>query len=72
MKATITVAGEQLMFSFGGKGAIPLTTLSETSFYFPGGFPVDFVKDDKGMVTHFLFHAPGSDLKFVRTDTANP
>ncbi len=72
MKATITVAGEQLMFSLGGKGAIPLTTLSETGFYFPGGFPVDFVKDDKGTVTHFLFLAPGADLKFVRTDTANP
>jgi hypothetical protein len=67
MKAVITVAGEQLMFSFGGKGAIPLTTLSETGFYFPGGFPVDFVKDDEGTVTHFLFHAPGDDMKFVRT-----
>jgi hypothetical protein len=72
IKATISVAGEQLMFSLGGKGAVPLTTLSETGFYFPGGFPLDFVKDDKGTVTHFLFHAPGSDLTFVRTETANP
>ena len=72
IKATISVAGEQLMFSLGGKGAVPLTTLSETGFYFPGGFPVDFVKDEKGAVTHFLLHAPGSDLQFVRTDTAKP
>jgi hypothetical protein len=72
IKAIISVTGGQLMFSLGGKGAIPLTTLSETGFYFPGGFPVDFVKDDKGTVTHFLFYAPGSELKFVRTDNANP
>ena len=42
MKGTITVAGGQLMFSIGGKGAVPLTTLSETGFYFPGGFPMEF------------------------------
>jgi hypothetical protein len=59
------------MFSPGRKGAVPLNTLSETAFCFPGGFPLDFVKDHKGAVTHFLFHAPGSDLVFVRTDTAN-
>jgi len=66
MKATIGVAGDQLMFSVGGKGAIPLTTLSETDFYVPGGFPMDFVKDDKGTVTHFLLHTPCGDFKFVR------
>lgn len=70
MKAVITVAGDQLMFSIGGKGAVPLTTLSETSFYFPGGFPMDFVKDDKGAVGHFLLHTPCGDFKFVRADTA--
>jgi hypothetical protein len=42
MKRTINVAGGQLMFSIGGKGAVPLTTLSETGFYFPGGFPMEF------------------------------
>lgn len=72
MKGTITVAGGQLMFSIGGKGAVPLTTLSETGFYFPGGFPMEFVKDDKGTVTHFLLHTPCGDFKFVRTDAANP
>jgi hypothetical protein len=66
MKATITVANEQLMFSIGGKGAVPLTTLSETGFYFPGGFPVEFVKDDKGAVTHFLLRTPCGDFKFQR------
>ena len=35
-------------------------------------FPLDYLKDDKGTVTHFLFHAPGSDMKFVPTDTTNP
>jgi hypothetical protein len=72
MKATITVAGEQLMFSLGGKGAVPLTTLSETGFYFPGGFPVEFVKDDKGAVTHFLLRTPCGDFKFARKDTGKP
>ena len=71
MKATITVGGDQLMFSLGGKGSVPLTTLSETAFYFPGGFPIDFVKDDKGAATHFLLHTPCGDFDFVRTDTAN-
>jgi hypothetical protein len=71
MKATISVTGEQLMFSIGGKGAVPLTTLSETGFYFPGGFPLEFVKDDKGSVTHFLFHAPCGDFKFVRSTAAH-
>jgi hypothetical protein len=64
MKATITVANEQLMFSIGGKGAVPLTTLSETRFYFPGGFPVEFVKDDKGAVSYFLLLTPCGDFKF--------
>jgi hypothetical protein len=72
IKATISVAGEQLLFSLGGKGAVPLTTLSEAGFYFPGGFPLEFEKDDKGSVTHFLFHAPGSDMKFVRTAAVAP
>ena len=68
MKAVITVAGDQLMFSLGGKGAVPLTTLSETAFYFPGGFPMDFVKDDKGAVTHFLLRTPCGDFNFMRAD----
>jgi hypothetical protein len=72
MKATIRVSGEQLLFSIGGKGAVPLTTLSETGFYFPGGFPMDFVKDDKGAVTHFILRTPCGDFKFVRKDGANP
>jgi hypothetical protein len=70
MKATLSVSGDQLMFSLGGKGAVPMTTLSETSFFFPGGFPVDFVQDGKGTITHFLLHAPCGDFKFVRTETA--
>lgn len=72
MKATITVADQQLMFSLGGKGAVPLTTLSETGFYFPGGFPVEFAKDDKGEVSHFLLRTPCGDLKFLRENGAKP
>ena len=72
IKATISVSGGQLMFSLGGKGAVALTTLSETAFYFPGGFPIDFIKDDKGAVSHLLFRTPCGDLKFVRVPSANP
>lgn len=72
MKAVISVSSGQLMFSIGGKGAVALTTLSETTFYFPGGFPMDFVKDDKGAVTHFLLRTPCGDFKFVRADGATP
>jgi len=66
MKATITVVDEQLSFSIGGKGGVPLTTISETGFYFPGGFPVEFVKDDKGQVSHFLLRTPCGDFKFAK------
>ncbi|HJT86763.1 MAG TPA: hypothetical protein VJ732_02880 [Bryobacteraceae bacterium] len=68
MTAKISVSGGQLMFSIGGKGAVPLTTLSETGFYFPGGFPVDFVKDDKGAVAHFLLRTPCGDFQFTRAE----
>ena len=70
VKATLSVTGAQLMFSLGGKGAVPLTTLSETSFFFPGGFPLDLDLDAKGSVTNFLLHAPCGDFKFVRTETS--
>lgn len=72
MKAVISVSGGQLMFSIGGKGAVSLTNLSETSFYFPGGFPMDFVKDDKGALNTFLLHTPCGDFKFVRAEAAKP
>ena len=70
VKATLSVTGAQLMFSLGGKGVVPLTTLSETSFFFPGGFPLDLDLDAKGSVTNFLLHAPCGDFKFVRPETA--
>ena len=60
MKGTITVAGGRLMFSIGGKGAVPLTNLSETGCYFSGGFPMEFVKDDKGTVTHSCSTPPAA------------
>lgn len=44
--------------------------LRSTCRFFPGGFPVDFVTDDKGAITNFLLHAPCGDFKFVRTETA--
>jgi len=68
IKAVLSVSGDQLMFSLGGKGAVPLTTLSDTSFFFPGGFPMDFVKNEHGAVTHFLLHTPCGDFKFDRTE----
>jgi hypothetical protein len=72
MKAVISVSGGLLLFSIGGKGAVALTNLSETSFYFPGGFPMDFVKDDKGVLNTFLLHTPCGDFKFVRGEAAQP
>jgi hypothetical protein len=70
MKAVITADGDQLQLSIGGKGTLPLTALSESSFYMPGGFPIEFVKDAKGSVSLFQLYAPGDDLKFVRADPA--
>jgi len=63
----MSVTGGQLMFSLAGKGAVPVTPLSDTEFYFPGGFPIEFVKDDKGAVTHFILQTPCGDFKFMRT-----
>ena len=70
-KAVITVSGDQLLLSLGGKGAIPLTTLSESGFYFPGGFPINFFKDGKGAVTHFIMTQAEGDLKFTRLEGVN-
>jgi len=33
---------------------------------------MDFIKDDKGAVSHFLLHTPCGDMKFVRTVEAKP
>src|SRR5437868_195648 len=46
--ATLTLRDGQVVMAMAGKGSIPLTTLSETKFYFPGGFPIDFFKDSHG------------------------
>jgi hypothetical protein len=70
-KATITVNGEQLVFSLG-KGSTALTTLSETSFLLPGGFTISFIKDEKGAVTHFVLRSAEEDMKFSRTEGGKP
>ncbi|MBV8731372.1 MAG: hypothetical protein JO336_16315 [Acidobacteriia bacterium] len=72
MSATISVRGDQLVLAISGKGAIPLTTLSETGFYFPGGFPIKFITDPNGNATQFLMSAAEGDFKFVRTNEEKP
>jgi hypothetical protein len=57
-----------LILSISGKGAIPLETLSEDSFYFPGGFPIDFVKNKQGEITSFIMRCVAGDDEFVRVN----
>jgi len=55
----VTLEGDQLMIQPApGQGKFLLFASSETSFYFKTAEPeIEFVKDDKGNVTHFMLYA---------------
>ena len=59
--------GDQLALNYWGSGPVPLTPLSSEKFYDRTfGASVNFVKDEKGDVTHFVFQGVGSSYELKR------
>jgi hypothetical protein len=60
----ITLEGEQLISQATGQGKVPLFAETETKF-FPKVIDaeIDFVKDDKGAVTHLILHQGPAEIK---------
>jgi len=63
----ITVEGDQLISQATGQGKIPLFAESETKF-FPKVMDaeIEFLKDDKGAVTHLMLHQGALEVKAAR------
>jgi CubicO group peptidase (beta-lactamase class C family) len=63
----ITLEGDQLMSQATGQGKIPLFAESETKF-FPKVMDaeIEFLKDDKGAVTHLMLHQGAAEIKAAR------
>jgi hypothetical protein len=49
-----------------GSNSMPLRALSETTFTLFDGSPLEFVKDDRGEVTHFTFRVVEGDMRANR------
>jgi hypothetical protein len=65
MLFNVTLSGGGLFLDMSGKDKQELIPLSETLFSMMGT-RLDFVKDDKGVVTHMIFHIVEGDMKGVR------
>ena len=63
--SNITFDGDELSRDTEGKDKMPLIPLSETMFSMLGD-RIEFVKDDKGKVTHFVSFAAEGALKSIR------
>lgn len=64
---TITLEGDQLMSQATGQGKFPLFAESETAFFLKVvDAQIEFVKDEKGTVTHLILHQGGRDMKAQR------
>jgi hypothetical protein len=63
----ITLEGDQLISQATGQGKIPLFAESETKF-FPKVMDaeIEFLKDEKGAVTHLMLHQGAADIKAAR------
>ena len=63
---TVTLSGDQLYLDIGGKGRLPLTPLSETTFSPRLLGTYEFVKDARGVVTHLVAYSTENDVKAIR------
>jgi hypothetical protein len=61
----VTMSGGALFMDTEGKGETPLIPVSETVFYLRAA-RIEFVKDDRGAVTHFTRTWAEGDLKYMR------
>jgi hypothetical protein len=64
----VTLADGQLMIEIGGNGKIPLIPLSETTFSPRLLGTYEFVKDNRGVVTHMIAYSTEGDVKAIRKD----
>jgi hypothetical protein len=62
----VTLTGGQLFLDMDGKGKLPLTPLSETTFSPRLLGTYEFIKDSGGKVTGLVAHSAEGDLKAVR------
>jgi hypothetical protein len=65
MTFTISVAEDHLVLELSGAGKIPMSTESETTFS-AAGQPVEFVKNDQGVVTHLVVRQVEGDFRAIR------
>jgi hypothetical protein len=63
---TVTLAGDQLFIDIGGKGNLPLTPLSETTFSPRLLGTYEFVKNAQGVVTHLVAYSTEGDVHAVK------
>ena len=62
---TVTMSGGALFLDMEGKNRVPLIPVSDTVF-FSGPARIEFVKDERGAVTHFTTAFAEGDLKSMR------
>ena len=65
----VTQAGAELFVDVSGKDKQTMISLSDTTFSVLGG-RIEFAKDDRGAVTHLIFHAVEGPMKATRTTNA--
>jgi len=65
LTSNVTFNGSELSIDTEGKDKMPLIPLSETLFSVAGD-RIEFAKDDKGKVTHFVSFAAEGALKSIR------
>jgi hypothetical protein len=63
---SITLSGSELLIDLRGKGKVPMIPLSQTMFSPRLLGTYEFVKDDKGVVTHMMVHSAEEVLKAIR------
>jgi CubicO group peptidase (beta-lactamase class C family) len=67
---TIRLDGSQLIAQLGGQKPLPIFPESETRFFLRAvDAQLDFVRDDKGAVTHAILHQNGRETKAARAST---
>ena len=62
----ISLAGDQLLIDFRGEGKVPMIPLSQTTFSPRLLGTYQFVRDDRGVVTHMLVHSAEEVLRAER------
>jgi hypothetical protein len=65
MTFTVSVAEDHLVLQLFEAGKIPLKTETETAFS-AAGQPIEFVKNDQGVVTHLVLHEVEGDFRAIR------